>query len=670
MPPHQAAPHLLHPKYRPDIDGLRAVAVVSVLGFHAFPSMVRGGFIGVDIFFVISGFLISTIIFGSLGGAGFSYREFYERRIRRIFPALLPVMATTFAFGWYVLLSDEFQQLGKHLVASAGFVSNLVLWDESGYFDTAAEAKPLLHLWSLAVEEQFYIFWPVLLGLVWRWKGPRGLVFWMSVAAGLSFVLNVAGVHKYADATFYSPLSRIWELAAGALLAHAGLRRLPGTRVRGAGLRSLAGLVLIGLGLAMIQKGKAFPGWWALLPILGACLCISAGMGAWLNRMLLGSRPLVWIGLISYPLYLWHWPLLAFARVVEGDTPMRSVRVAAVAASVALAWLTYRFIEQPIRKSQGTAAVRWLGVGMLVLAAVGATAYARLLPPRNSNAALQAIASVGSDWGYPGDMKLVEIEGQKVYRVGEGKPRVLLLGDSHVEQYGPRAIELARAEPERVGSLYFATRGSCPPIPELIKDSDPACPALRQSLLPFAMGPQIDTVVLGGCWACYFDVGPQPTSAGATPGPDAYYLRQGNVRHLLRGGDGVEHSYEALAALIRRLKAAGKNVVLVLNIPVGGEFEPKNLITGSRLGTMTARPSTPTAAVTASQQAIHDRLLGIAQQTGATIVDPMAALCTPQGQCLRSDAQGVPIYKDISHLRATYVKQFATFLDPAITQPK
>ncbi|WP_218510142.1 acyltransferase family protein [Variovorax sp. dw_308] len=669
MPPHNEAPHLLHPKYRPDIDGLRAIAVVSVLGFHAFPSVVRGGFIGVDIFFVISGFLISTIIFGSLGGEGFSYREFYERRVRRIFPALLPVLAATFAFGWYVLLSDEFQQLGKHMMASAGFVQNLVLWGEAGYFDTAAEAKPLLHLWSLAVEEQFYIFWPLLLGLVWRWKGARGMMFWMSVAAGLSFLLNVAGVHRHADATFYSPLSRVWELAAGALLAHAGLSRLPGTRVRGAGLRSLAGLVLIVLGLAMVQKGKAFPGWWALLPILGACLCISAGMGAWPNRMLLGSRPLVWIGLISYPLYLWHWPVLAFARIVEGGTPMLAVRIAAVAASVALAWLTYRFIEQPIRKSKGTAAVRSLVVGMLVLATVGAIAWSRLLPPRNSDPALQAIISVGTDWGYPGSMKEIVVNGQPVFRIGEGKGKVLLLGDSHVEQYGPRAIEIARTDPGRLQSLYFATRGACPPIPNLVEDRDPDCPERVQTLMRFALSPQIDTVVLGGCWPCYFDVGPQPPPADA-PAPDRYYLREGGVRHMLRGGDGVDRSFEALAASIRTLKAAGKKVFLVLNMPVDGDFQPKALISGSRLGAMVAARNLPTAPVTPSQQAIHDRLQGVAEQNGAIVIDPMATLCTPQGQCTRADAAGVPIYKDLSHLRATWVKQFATFFDAAITQPK
>jgi len=186
--------HLVHPKYRPDIDGLRAVAVISVLGYHAFPQWIKGGFIGVDIFFVISGFLITTIILGSFEGDGFSYREFYARRVKRIFPALALVLAATFAFGWYALLPNEWVQLGKHVAAGAGFVSNFAFWNEAGYFDNAAETKPLLHLWSLGIEEQFYIFWPVLLGLAWKRKW-RVLAVVGTVAA-MSFLLNVTTIHS------------------------------------------------------------------------------------------------------------------------------------------------------------------------------------------------------------------------------------------------------------------------------------------------------------------------------------------------------------------------------------------------------------------------------------------------------------------------------------------
>jgi peptidoglycan/LPS O-acetylase OafA/YrhL len=672
MPPQQQElPHLAHPKYRPDIDGLRAVAVLAVVVYHAFPKAVRGGFIGVDIFFVISGYLISTIIFGSLAGSGFSYREFYARRIRRILPALLPVMAATCVIGWYVLLSDEFRELGKHLLASAGFVSNLALWNEAGYFDTAAETKPLLHLWSLAVEEQFYIFWPLFLGLVWRVRSGLGkskLAWWIGVAAALSFLLNVATIHRHPEAVFYSPLSRIWELAAGALLAHSALRRTAPRGARNSEARVLAGLVLIGLGLYFIQKEKTFPGWWAMLPVLGACLCISAGPLTWLGRNVLGSRVFVWFGLISYPLYLWHWPLLAYARIVENGVPGPVVRGVAVVAAIVLAWLTYRFLERPVRKSDNPAAVRWLLIGMVALAVIGTAIFARLVPARHSDPTLQAIASASTDWGYPDTMQLVKRGGEEIYKIGDGSDRVLLLGDSHIEQYGPRAIELARIAPEKLGTLYFATRGACPAIPQLSEDRDPGCAERREHMEAFARSAEVDAVVIGGCWACYFDVGEQPPSASA-PAPDHYYFREGNVRHMLRGGDGVERSFNSLEVFLKSLRAAGKKTYLVLNIPVGEGFEPKSMISGSRLGTLTAPRVDPRVALTASQKRIHDRLQQIAVASGAIVIDPMATLCNVQGQCLRTDAEGIPIYKDATHLRAAYVKRFVSFLDPVFLEP-
>ncbi|MFA6121206.1 MAG: acyltransferase, partial [Sideroxydans sp.] len=206
-------PHLTHPKYRADIDGLRAIAILAVVGFHAFPTWVKGGFIGVDVFFVISGFLISTIIFGSLSRDAFSFAEFYARRIKRIFPALFLVLVASFVFGWFALLADEYKQLGKHIAGGAGFVSNFVLWGESGYFDNAAETKPLLHLWSLGIEEQFYFVWPLLLWFAW--KRRFNLLTIALVVAVVSFALNVFTVRSDPVAAFYSPLTRFWELMVG-----------------------------------------------------------------------------------------------------------------------------------------------------------------------------------------------------------------------------------------------------------------------------------------------------------------------------------------------------------------------------------------------------------------------------------------------------------------------
>jgi peptidoglycan/LPS O-acetylase OafA/YrhL len=667
--------HLAHLKYRPDIDGLRAIAVLAVVLYHASPKWLRGGFVGVDIFFVISGYLISTIIFGSLGGRGFSYAEFYARRIRRIFPSLVLVLAATLGFGWYVLLSDEFRQLGRHILGSAGFVQNLVLLREAGYFDTAAESKPLLHLWSLAVEEQFYIFWPMLLGLAWARSG-RSVLTWMAVAVGLSFALNIGLVYRYPDAAFYLPFTRVWELAAGAILAYLGLRRQPHHSSRSREWQSVAGLVLIVLGLLVIHRGKAFPGFWAVLPVLGACLCIAAGPGAWLNRHVLGSRLFVWFGLISYPLYLWHWPLLAYARVLEGGIdPPRAIRFGAIGAAVLLAWLSYRFVERPLRRREGKSVVVGLSTAMVVLALLGGAAASRHLMPRNDAPGLQGIVSAGSDWAYPDGMQPFQVDGQTFYRIGDGAGKVLLVGDSHVEQYGPRAVELVKERGSDVRPLIFATRGACPPISNVLEDRDPICGERFDIARRYAAAtPEVTAVVVGGCWTCYFDIGdaPKQPQASAPPPPDRYYYldRQSGTRHYLRGGDGVDRAFDALGAELRAFKAAGKTTYLLLPIPVGPDFEPRTRLTGDRLGAMRASAVTPMAPLTASQAALRERLRRVAIDNGAIPIDPQPTLCQPDGQCRRTDAQGDPIYKDGVHLRAGFVAGAATYLDPVFLKPR
>jgi peptidoglycan/LPS O-acetylase OafA/YrhL len=336
-----------HPKYRPDIDGLRAVAVLAVVGFHAFPNWVKGGFVGVDIFFVISGFLISSIIFAQLHTGTFSYLDFYGRRVRRIFPALLVILVVCYIFGWFVLLAGEYKQLGKHIAAGAGFISNLVFRSESGYFDAAAINKPLLHLWSLGIEEQFYIVWPLMLSLLWRRHRLRFGAILLIFAA--SFLWNIWAVHTDPVADFYTPQTRFWELTIGALLAYLSLFH-PSAIGKFKSAQSGLGAVLVVGCLVFTVKEIPFPGWWALLPTLGAALLLSAGPGAWFNRAILANPLAVWLGLISYPLYLWHWPLLSFSTIVRGRELGRSARTGAVIAAVALAWLTYRLIELPVRR--------------------------------------------------------------------------------------------------------------------------------------------------------------------------------------------------------------------------------------------------------------------------------------------------------------------------------
>ena len=309
--------------YRPDIDGLRAVAVVCVVAYHGFPKIARGGFIGFDVFFVISGFLITSLIAKDIAAGTFRFGDFYARRIRRIFPALAAALIGALTLGALVLDPSEFKALGLHVAAGAGFLSNALLWAQAGYFDQAAEFKPLLHLWSLAVEEQFYIIWPLALYLCARLRGSLGALAIGFAAASFALNLYLSAVDPVAD--FYFVFSRIWELLIGAALALTAVdaRRLPPKLADAA---AALGLALIVAGVLVFYAAQPFPGWRALAPTLGAALVIAAGPAAFVNARLLSARATVAIGKISYPIYLWHWPLLAFARIREGGEAPPAVR--------------------------------------------------------------------------------------------------------------------------------------------------------------------------------------------------------------------------------------------------------------------------------------------------------------------------------------------------------
>ncbi len=351
--------------YRSDIDGLRAVAILAVVLFHAFPGRLPGGFAGVDIFFVISGFLISNIIFRGMLQENFSFSLFYAHRIKRIFPALILALAGAYLLGWFTLSTDEFRQLGRHIAASLGFIQNFALWGETGYFDTAVEFKPLMHLWSLAVEEQFYLVYPLAIWCVWK---SRVNVLAFVVVLGLfSFGLSLMDP----AGTFFLPHTRFWEILTGSVLAYvqlfkkqqlvAHLRRWAPRLVSegAAGLQvdpavrnflSLAALVLLAATVFGLDSTKNFPGWWALAPVAGAFLLIGVGPDAWMNRVILANRGMVFVGLISYPLYLWHWPLLSFLQILERGHAPWNARLVVLALSFVLAWLTYRLVEAPIRR--------------------------------------------------------------------------------------------------------------------------------------------------------------------------------------------------------------------------------------------------------------------------------------------------------------------------------
>ncbi len=332
--------------YRPDIDGLRAIAVLLVLGYHVFPDYIKGGFIGVDVFFVISGYLISGIILDGLKDGSFTFSGFFARRIKRIYPALTLVLLTSYILGWLILMPKEFKELNKHILGGVSFSANFTLWHDSGYFDALPELKPLLHLWSLGIEEQFYFLWPLGLFLAWKYRIRMMPVVILVII--LSFILNIVNIKTRPEAVFYFPFTRFWELLIGAALVLYNRSKLINLSHLSENFLSVSGMLLIVVASYKLNKHSFFPGWWAALPALGGAFLI-AGKHSWLNSKILSNRFFVWVGLISYPLYLWHWIIISYFYYGVGSLPFSLDRVAIIFLSFLLAWISYKFVETPIR---------------------------------------------------------------------------------------------------------------------------------------------------------------------------------------------------------------------------------------------------------------------------------------------------------------------------------
>jgi peptidoglycan/LPS O-acetylase OafA/YrhL len=506
QPPHE---------YRPDIDGLRAMAVLAVVIFHAQPQRLRGGFIGVDVFFVISGYLITGIILERQKRGRFTIRDFYARRIRRIFPALSVVLAAALAAGWFFLLPVEYAELGKDTAGGAGFISNLLLWKEINYFGPDVNSKLLLHLWSLGIEEQYYFVWPLLIVTLWRTRWRLVPIVAMLVA---SFALNIYQSYVDPRAAFYSPFARLWELLLGSVIAytvaaHGEPLTLFSQRIAGAdrertvrdGAATL-GLALILAGFALISDQSRFPGWWVLLPTLGTALLICAGPQTVIGRIVLSNRAMVAVGLISYPLYLWHWPALVFLRL-QFPTASTVAKLGTLTCVFVASWLTYRFVERYARRERGVGVVSTLCAAMAVLLVAGPSLqYARGLPDRGDEVHRRIFAATA-----PGT-KAAKISCfiQNQNRAKDFDPScfptrrdsstrsVLLWGDSY-------AAHLIAAMPLERAGVHFAwlTGAGCPPIIGYGDASQPHCTDMLPVVVDSVRRNPPDLVILAANWHAY-----------------------------------------------------------------------------------------------------------------------------------------------------------------------
>ena len=645
-------PSYLQPAYRADIDGLRGIAVIAVVAFHAFPALAPGGFVGVDVFFVISGFLISTIVFRGLEEKRFSFAAFYARRIKRILPALAIVLAAFLALGALVLLAREYSQLGKQTAASAAFSANFLFWAESGYFDTEAELKPLLHLWSLAVEEQFYLFWPLLLFLLHRFR--INLLKSTIFVVCLSFAANISIVRGHASAAFYLTPARMWEPLAGALLAYLTLYGppLPSTSspIR-RNILATAGIVLVAIAIAATSRYASFPGWPALLPVAGAFLLVASGSASWWNRRILANPSLVFVGLISYPLYLWHWPLLSFARIVASGTPPPSIRSAAIAASFLLAWLTYRFAERPVRRSQSRFAP---GILLALAGLAGCAGYSVYRHdgfasrfPADHTIENNAVAFAAYQEKTTRPCPAFLAGGGKLsfcHVSGAGEPTAAIFGDSHADHIFPG---IADSDPARAWLLAGHT--GCAPLSGVrsyLRGTPEACDARNQRILSALVATRsISTVVLSanapyylaqsetftpgytGAWSPKnWTLQPDFPMPAAAPKPDIFAAGLG------RTIDALQH--------------AGKRVILYLTVPEL-PFLPADCERRATLGL--AAVCSIDRPFVLDQQAVYRAMIARVQREHPGILqfDPLAYLCQNR-QC--DIGRNAADYRDFNHL--------------------
>ncbi len=628
-------------EFRVDINALRAVAVISVVAFHLRVPGFSGGFSGVDVFFVISGYLISSQILGALRRGDFSFGQFYASRLRRIVPALVVVCMACFAFGWFVDLPKEFIQLSRHIVSALFFVSNIAFNGERGYFDAAAETKSLLHTWSLSVEGQFYLFLPLVLIALYRFA-PRYITTAVLGLAALSFAWALFVDYRQPGGGFYLLLCRAWEFLVGTWLA--SLSTDSRTHRRAANLAVAVGLLGLLASSTWLSVPDAWPGWRTLIPVASTALVIYYGRAACLQP-LFAWAPLQFLGNVSYSLYLWHWPFWVFALALAsaaGRTHGVFDQVVVLTLSLVTAWLSWKYVEQPVRINRvfwTSKRIAWsyaaavsasLGVGIFVLVNMG-------LPTRFGEYVLRAaeatfISTPRDECFRRGDS--TKDAPEQFCRMGAnaGVPSVILWGDSHANQYLTAVSDAARELGK--GGLIATQSGCAPALVLEVSSSSSSCQRFNHEVLTYlASHPEIDIAVLGKWWG---------------------------------GGGDVEPPL----ALVNHLLERGLKVVLIGPLPSPGFDVPdrwsrQQMRAGHAIDEITV-PLTSQAESFGTAAVLRSRLAGPIKAHRLVLIDPLSKLCD-ETQCWLVQ-NGRSNFRDESHLSHSASMQFTGDIASALKQ--
>jgi peptidoglycan/LPS O-acetylase OafA/YrhL len=623
-------------RYRADIDGLRAIAVLGVVFYHVGGLGVRGGYVGVDVFFVISGFLITGILARELDADSFSLANFYVRRIRRIVPALAAMLIGSTIAAAFILFPTDFKEYGKSLLSVASLVSNVYFGRRTGYFDGTSDDKPLLHTWSLAVEEQYYLVFPLLLFALYRWH-RRAVLPALAVLALLSLAYGIFETSRLPEWAFYSSGVRAWELLLGALCALASPAFQAPRWVRE--LTAAAGLVLIAVAYGFFSDATPFPGYLALVPCLGAAaVIVGSERDETAVSKLLSLRVLVGIGLISYSIYLWHWPLLIFAKYRFAFMPSlrHEEALALIAASIALGYLSWRFVERPFRRPGGRQATFRGAAAFFAL-----TAFASLLIVQTKGLPARwpkAIDVARSGHGIP--CRPVPVQSgwpRGTCLLGDTDARfdTLIRGDSHA---GMLADGIARHLAAAKRGAILVTGGGCPPLVGVRlhgKRKAESCEARGRLVLAKLAGGGIDRIVLAARWAYYAEGERMPEEAGQPLRLSADPSANSEIFNRLLG--------ETVASL----KPLVRQVVLIGPVPevdfLVGRAVSRNIAWGRPLP-----PETPRADYESRQRHVFPVLAAMAHEPAVRVVFPDRWLCNASTCAYTVGAE--PLYNDTNHL--------------------
>ena len=641
-------------KYRRDIDGLRCLAIVPVVLFHVGADYFPAGFVGVDIFFVISGFLITSVIRQEIRQNSFTIAGFYERRCRRILPALIAMISACFFVGYFTMLPGQYADFGSSAMAALLFVSNGFFWRQTGYFSPAAGWMPLLNTWSLAVEEQYYIIFPIFMWMVRRWR-VSGQLLVVGIVFAVSFLMSAYGAYRHPSAAFYLTPFRAWELLLGVLIAYSPSPTLAVRWLRE--LASFAGLLMLLVPIVVYDARTPFPGFAAVVPCLGtAILLVAGGAGSSIVKSVLSHRVLVFVGLISYSLYLWHWPVFVFMRLRLAQTELPTdLALLGTLLSFCIAVLSWHFVEKPFRRREAFDRSRIFiysaTSALLTLAIAGGVRLSDGIPGRVVPQAL-AFEEASKDVDPFQDRcrgrvrdPLCDFGGQESTAVS-----FALWGDSHASAFRP-ALEEAMKGSGRRGTLIWLDE--CPPLigaENMDGTGFVECRALRERALDFLTEPDnsIETVFLSARWLTY--------ATGSLSGA------RGSRTWLIKDEQSVELSLEengrvfirSMNKTIEELRSADKNVVLLGGVPeVGWNLPP---ILALSLQHRLNLPQPPSHTETEKKHAAVDRVFTeMARGDGVTFIPVWSLLCPEQCLIIHDNR---PIYSDGHHLSLFGAKSF------------